>query len=294
MLMGTVGCGINLIVFTRKNLRKNPCSIYFIAYNVANLGFIYALLLSATMEEGYNINVSIQSLIICRLRLYTGILFDVLSPFYLILASIDRILVTSQDALVRQKSTRRLALLSVIGGTLFWTLFQSHALVLTNIIQVGPDLFVCYFQPGVYLDFFTFYAILKQFVFFLLMIICGVWSIKNIRNLQRVRIAPDLSVSRTVVENSSQATAKKDRQMILMLLIDIIISALFSFVYAIYLLYLQITQNYNKTTDRTEIEDRIGYLCLFCIGIPYCVSCYANLIVSKTFRNEVKKVFLCG
>ena len=36
MGVGTVSCIISLIVFTKKNLRKNPCSIYFMAFNIAS------------------------------------------------------------------------------------------------------------------------------------------------------------------------------------------------------------------------------------------------------------------
>lgn len=94
MVIGTASCILNLIVYTQKNLRKNPCSIYLIAYNISNFMYIYSAVLSLTLGVGYNADYTVYNLIICRLRLYATILFNVLSAFYLILASIDRILVT--------------------------------------------------------------------------------------------------------------------------------------------------------------------------------------------------------
>jgi hypothetical protein len=291
MLIGTMGCILNLIVFTQKNLRKNPCSIYFIAYNITNLLYIYSSLLSLMLDVGYNIDPSSHYLIICRLRLYAAILFNCLSPFYLILASIDRVLVTSSNALTRHRSTRRLAYVCIIGGTLFWTLFHIHALVLTNIIQLGPNVFLCYFSEGVYLAFVGYYSLIKEMLALSLMIIFGVWAIRNIRNAYLARVAPHSSANATTGESCSHTTSSKDRQLILILRIDVTIHALFSFMYAIFLMYQQITQNYIKVPERIRIENSVRNICLFSIGIPFCSSCYANLLVSKTFRNEVKKIF---
>jgi len=96
-------------LYSKKNLRKNPCSIYFIAYNLANVTYVYSSLLGLTLDIGYKIDFNGYNLSICRLYLCIVLLSNCLSPFYLILASIDRISVTSLNALTRQRSTRRLA-----------------------------------------------------------------------------------------------------------------------------------------------------------------------------------------
>jgi hypothetical protein len=291
MFIGTLGCVLNLIVFTQKNLRKNPCSIYFITYNLSNFVYIYSSLLSLTLSVGYNIDPSAYNLAICHLRLYIIILFNCLSPFYLILASIDRILITSPNARTRRRSTPHFACMCIIFGTLFWVLFHSHALILTNITQLGPNYFLCYFQSGIYLVFISYYSFIKELLAISLMILCGLWSIKNIQNTHRVRPAPDLSVSRTGIESNLHSTSSKDRQLMFMLLLDTTIYGLFSFMFAIFLMYQQITQNYIKSADQIQIENIIRNICLFGVGVPFCSSCYTNLIASKTFRKKVKKVF---
>ncbi|CAF3872175.1 unnamed protein product, partial [Adineta steineri] len=40
--IGSLSCILSLIVFTKKSLRKNPCSLYFISYNIANLILMYS------------------------------------------------------------------------------------------------------------------------------------------------------------------------------------------------------------------------------------------------------------
>ena len=89
-----------------------------------------------------------------------AILLDVLSPSYLILASIDRMLVTSPNIATRRRSTPRLAFICIISVTLFWILFHSHILFLANITQVAPNNFVCYlsiwYTINIYLLLFTY------------------------------------------------------------------------------------------------------------------------------------------
>ena len=293
MFIGTIGCILNLIVFNQKNLRKNPCSIYFTAYNLANFVFIYSSLLPTMLNLGYSTDLTTRNIVICRVRLYITILSNVLSAIYLIFASIDRVLITSPNARTRQRSTPRFACISIASGTLFSILLLTPILVFANIIQIGPNAFICYFQSSVYFSFLSYCLLFKAVVALLLMAICGLWSIKNIRNLQRVRPAASLSATVATVGTGPHLNASKDRQLCHILLIDIIIYVLFSFLYTIYLVYQQITQNYVKNTERTQMEIISSNICQFSGTIPFCITCYANLIISKTFRNGVKKILSC-
>jgi hypothetical protein len=291
IVIGLVGCIVNLVVFTRKNLRKNPCAIYFIAFNISNILVICSLLLQLTMSVGYNIDPSLLASSLCRLRVYAAVLFNTLSPFYLLLASIDRTLVTSANARTRQRSTRRLALVSLAVGTIFWALFHIHVFIYSTILQLSPTYIVCYFQRGVYRAFVSYYLLMKEVITLSLMTLSGLWSIKNVQRMCRIGVAGNSSRIRTDIGNTMHSTSLKDRQMILMLVLDALIYALFSSTYATCLIYQQITQFHIKSAERVEIERVITNFCLFAIGIPCCTSCYVNLVASKTFRKEVKKVF---
>ncbi len=292
LFMGTVGCIVNLIIFTQKTLRRSPCSIYFIAYNIANFLYIYCVLLFLIVSLGYNIDPSIHSLVFCRLRLYSGLLFHCLSQFYLILASIDRMLVTSRNALTRRRSTHRLAYICIFIGAIFWALFHSHALIFPAITEIAPQYFICNFQQGTEESFVVYYTIMEETLLLSIMIICGLYSINNIRRVGRVRAALNEPVIVATVASDAHSPSSKDRQFVFMLIMDIIIYTLFSFVLAIFFMYQEITQNYVKSSGRIQVENNVRNLCFFCLNIPCCTSCYANLIVSKTFRNEVKKMFL--
>lgn len=119
MAVGTLSCTITLIVFLRKNLRKNPCSIYLVAYNSCNLLLIYTTLFFSTLATGYNIDPGLYNLHFCRFRMYAILLFDILGPTYLILGSVDRILITPRNTRTRQRSTPHLACICVAISTVF-------------------------------------------------------------------------------------------------------------------------------------------------------------------------------
>jgi hypothetical protein len=291
IFFGSIGCIINLMVFTQKILRKNSCSIYFIAYNIANFIFIYGASFYVTLSVGYNIDASVQNLVLCRLRFYTTVLSNCLCSFYLVLASIDRVLITSSNARTRQRSTLRMAYICVIGGTIFWTLFHTHILILTNIIQTSANVLICYSQPGVDRIFLTYYSLTKELLALTLLIGCGLRSIKNIRNsARRLGAATGASASVTAVTNTTQPTSSKDKQLAFMLLMDTLIYGLFNSTFVIFLLYQQITQYYVKSFTQIQIENIVRNLAQFAATIPVSTSFYTNLIASKTFRNEVKKV----
>jgi hypothetical protein len=293
VVIGTVSGILDLIVFTQKSLRKNPCSIYFTAYNIAVLFLIYTSFLPLTLEIGYNIIPATYNLFLCRLRLYTTFLFNCLCPFYFILASFDRVIVTSPHARTRRKSTDRLAYRSIVIGTLCWISGLCHVLIFSDIIQLITGDFVCYVQLGWYSMAISYGSLIKEILIPLLMIIFGLWSIRNIRNVRRTALAPS-SISEVGNQGgtSLNSVRSRDRQLILMLLVDITIHIFFSFIMAISLMYEQITWNRVKTVEGFYIEMLIKSVAMFTAHVPFCINSYANLLVSKAFRREVKELLL--
>jgi hypothetical protein len=231
-----------------------------------------------------------------------AILVDVLSPSYLILASIDRMLVTSPSTETRRRSTRRLAYISIIVVTLFWMLFHSHILFLANITQVAPNTFSCYYQSGVELIFISYYSlVIKAFLLPLLMLIFALLVVRNIRKVRRGAIVPVMTTTGTgtgtgtTIRNDLSTTASraKDRQLFLMLFTDIIVYIIFSIMLSAVHLNEEITQYNVKTPVQTQFDLFLRFIGIFMNYISTCISCYTNFLISKTFRMEIKKIILC-
>ncbi|CAF0924182.1 unnamed protein product [Adineta steineri] len=291
---GTISCLLNLIIFTRKDFRKNPCAIYYIAYNIANLLYIYFVIFITLLQWGYYIDPGAHNIAYCRFRFYLYYLFAALSPTFLILASIDRTLITSSTIHIRQLSTRRLAFIVISSMTLFWMIFHIHTLIYINIYQLAPYYYSCSYAPGIYTTFTNYYQlVVRGLLATLLMIVFGLLTVKNIRRAHRTAAAVPVAnsaVSTVAVGHNTNYPSQKDRQFIFMMCSDIIIYVFCGILRPIYMIYVQATQYQTKSDKRQAIEAFINSLTLFITFIPTCTGFYTYFLVSKSFRQNAKKV----
>lgn len=286
IIFGTIGCLITLCIFKERNLRKHPCTIYFLAFNFSNFALIYSSLMAVMLELGFNISPSSYNLVCCRLRLYTILLFDCLSSFYLILASMDRMLVTSINANTRRRSNTRFAYKCIIIGTIIVCLFSSHALFLSEHIRISSTAFTCYFRPGSYVTFIGFYSLTKSTLMPLLMIAFGVQAIRNIRSIRRISVLRTITVNGHT--NTSHIFTSKDSKLIRMVWMHILIYIFLGLAMTSYLVYDQSTQYNIKDSVQKQADLLWRYVGTFGLYMRYCVCGYANLLVSGTVRQQIR------
>jgi hypothetical protein len=281
--IGGVGGLLTCIVFAQKTMRQNPGSIYFIAYNLTSLILMFDSLFSSVISHILNFNLYSYNVPYCKLYLYGAILFPTLSRYYLVLTSVDRIFVTSSNAVTRQRSTHRLAYWSIAGGTLFISLYYIHLLVLVDIYELYPGYSVCYYRPGNYAAFVNYSnLVVTGFIPWLLL---SVFAVLTLRNLHQVRIQPLNAVP--AATNSRQS---KDRQFAVMLLAEIIIFFLSSAATLIFSIYLQITQYQTKNDQQRAVENFLQNLFYLFSFVPGATTFYVNLAVSKAFRQKTTEV----
>lgn len=115
------------------------------------------------------------------------------------------------------------------------------------------------------------------------MIIFALLTIKNIRQIRRIN--NNNNQIETIFYKKIFNT--KDRQIILMLFFEILLYILFNCLSSIYLIYQQITKYEIKPIENQFISSII----LFVLFLPYSINFYTNYIVSKNFRQEIKKKF---
>ncbi|CAF1048280.1 unnamed protein product [Adineta steineri] len=290
---GTISCILSLFIFTKKNLRKNPCAIYMIVFHSSSCAYICTSLVSVTLSSGYSINPTSYNLIYCRFIIYMTMVCDILSPSCLILASIDRILVTSSNARTRQRSSLHHAYICAISVVVFWILLHTHAFVYVNIVEFEPNYDICYFIPGVYFTIIAYYSlIIKAILVPLLMLVFGLWTFKNIRTIHHVRVVPIIQTIQTSAVRNTHTLPLRDRQFIRILSIDTTIYIVCSIPLTITVMYQQATQYETKSIAQSQIETFVTFFNTIIGFIPYCISCYTNLLGSKTFRHEFRDLFM--
>ncbi|CAF1074926.1 unnamed protein product [Rotaria sp. Silwood1] len=264
-------------------MRKNPGSIYFIAFNIANILLIWNVLVPYVYLHWTGFDLTIFNLIYCRFRLYLLNVLMILPPSYLILSSIDRTLITSRNALTRQRSTRHLALWSISGITLLWLLYYSHIWFLVNIQSPAPGVSICFYKSGVYSMFMSYSTM--TVTGFLPPLVMAIFGILTIRNFRQVQVHCTSNESNTTGPLSS-----KDRQLTIMLLFEVLIFIIFSLIGSILFVYTQRIPNESKTIEQQALDFFLLDFGLNLVFIQASTSCYSNFIVSKSFRQNIQKL----
>lgn len=248
VVLGFIGNVFNIVIFTRRPMNTNPCSIYFLSSSAANLSVLFFGSIFRCLADGFAIDVSIMHIVVCRVRYYILHCSMVLSPWIVVLAGIDRFCVSSPHIYRRRLSTRRHAKYSVIVATILCSLLFSHSLLFFEIEQLpsGPN---CYAQTGPYRVFydilyFTTYSVVPP----ILMVIVGVATLHNLHQ-SRLQVRPKNSTRRHPF-----VLRKKDRQLIRMLLMQFLVVVICTLPIALQKLYLTFTQNMIKSAYESAVE----------------------------------------
>ena len=281
-ILGTIGNLLCIGIFLRKKWRKNVCVFYFLVCLILSLIYLNCIILATSLMTGWNINVLHTSLFICKLMLYVSFVTSTLIPTVLILASVDRLLISSQNIDTRLYSSRRLAYLLIGISTLFWILFNIHTLIKVNIYQLGPSFFICYYELSpFYLNFVNYSLTVFNCVFCVLMIILSIVSLKNVRHICAIPRQQRKDV---------RTMTKRDFQLLRCLFVQDVVYISVSISSSFYAVYKMSTREYERTALQIAILDFLENIFNFIYFTFYCSSFFIFIFVSKAFRQEMKQL----
>ncbi|CAF1181000.1 unnamed protein product [Adineta ricciae] len=281
-VLGNIGNLLSIWIFMKKSWRKNVCVLYFKVSLVISTCYLNSAILGAISNFGFQVYLQNSSVIICKIHYYVSILLSVLAPTILLLASIDRLLISSQNVDTRLYSSKRLAYFSISVGITFWSLFFIHILVKIDIHQISPMEFVCsYISPKWYYDFVTYSLGVINVIVCLLMIILCLFAFKNV---QRIRAAPQGKHAEI------RSMTKKDFQVLRCLFVQDVIYIFFSMVVIIYYVYAAITTDRQRTALGLAIVNFVDKFVTFLFNITYSTYFFVFVAVSRAFRMELKRL----
>ena len=249
-VFGFFGNIFNIIIFTRPSLRKNPCTTYFCSSSIANLNVLVFGLVVRVIMDGFGYDLASSNVVFCRFRYLILHCSLVLSAWFNILAGVDRYCISSRDANRRRFSSLKNARIIVVLATIVCFILHAHVLVLFGIEQLksGP---YCYAQAGTYRVFYDFMRFATfSFSSPIIMIIVGLATVHNIRRA-RNQVLPT-STTTNIIQ-----IRKRDRQLITMLLIQSISTAVCILPIATQKLYSTFTQNVAKDAYQLAVEDLV-------------------------------------
>jgi hypothetical protein len=284
ILFGSIGNILNLFIFSRPKHRTNPCAIYFFYASIAGLIALYSGLISRVFA-GFSLDESATTQGLCPLRAFIVWVSTTASSWFLTYATVDRYCISCRDANRRNLSnlrfTHRLMIITLVGGSLvFGETFYCYVPNLRNspLTCYGRNMICRLYNEIASALFFV-------FIPSTIMLIFGYATVRNVRKLLS-SIAPAI-----VTQGTAKTMKKTDRQLIQMLIIQIILSIIFNIPLAVHRLYLTSTLNVVKSPLRTAIENlcfQAFYLFSFMtFGMPF----YIYTLTGTVFKSECMSLF---
>lgn len=280
-LFGNLGNLFCLMIFLQRSWRKNVCVFYLLICLLFDTLSINISLLGSIFIHGFGINLTNFNIPLCKIYNYFILVFSTLSPTILILASIDRLLISSQNVDTRLYSSRRLAYLLIGIGVTFWFVFFFHVLIKFDIQQVGFFACYCLFNTEeFYANFLEYSMVTINIVTFIAMIILLILSFKNVHQIRSIPRRQRQTI---------RMMRKRDFQLLRCLFLKDIIYILCNTLLWIYAIYKSIPQVHILSLWQRHFDVFMHDLGSLIHHIPFCLDFYAYILVSKAFRHDFKQ-----
>ncbi len=281
-IFGNLGSLFSAIIFFKRSWRKNVCVFYFLYCLLINVLYMNSTMLGSIFTLGFNINAENSSAIICKFFYYISYLLSALLPNVFVIASIDRLLISSENVDTRLYSSKRLAYFSMSISTLFWIIFYFHALIKINVHQISPSVFICYYDTsGFYFEFISYSTLIIIVGLAVVLIILSMMTLKNVRQIH--------ALSRHQ-RKQSRSMHRKDFQLLRCLYAHDIVYIIFNIFIAVYYVYAAATKNQFRTLSHQALDNFFLTFGTFIHHIPYCSSFFIFIGISKAFRYEMKQL----
>ncbi|CAF0807870.1 unnamed protein product [Rotaria sordida] len=283
LVLGTFGNIMNIVIFTRRSLRTNPCSFYFLASSINNLFLLYVALLTRLLSSGWKIDPSNSNIILCKLRIFFIYSSLCLIQWFVVLASIDRYFSTCHTNQYRQFSSLKIVRRTAGFIILIITLAHFHTLIWWTVDYIGTDQYCNIFINDYELAFQIFFLIFSCMLPLLLMLIFGILMISNVRKLH-IQIAAQNNGVRT------DRSRSKDRQLVTMLLVQVIVMICCTAPFATVNIFDLMIKYMEKITYNAKIKQFFDNICRLILYFNPMTGFYIYTLSSQTFRIEIKHI----
>ena len=278
IIFGTIGGLCNLLTFSSKQLLHNPCALYFFFSSVFDLLYLMFGTLTRLMNDHYAYLLPSGSIAFCKLRTYLSVVLPTSATIFLVWASVDRCLLTSQSVKWRRLSRIKIArsvVLITIGCSL---LALSHILIYyeLHLRNVPNNIYTCVPKAGFYTTFIGAFLLSCNSLFYCIMFAASFITLRRVR-ASRKRVASQ-TARRIHYSNI-------DRHLITIMFAQIGVGIVFSSYRVVFLAYSLLTSTVNKSTDRMAIESVLDQLSLIFYYINFAKSFPVNTLTSPLFRK---------
>jgi hypothetical protein len=204
----------------------------------------------------------------------------------IILACIDRFLITNHRATWRAFSTPKRAKWLCFFSVIFWFLIDMHISIMQTIIN-GQCV-----RVGIYRTIYAVYSIIL--VGSLPTIIMGIFGYLTYRNMKQIRVrAHPIGHHRIVVNHSIR---RLDRDLLIIVICEVLVYVITASPFPLILLEMTISRYVvsNKSVRYLQIEGFIFSIAIFLLFVNSAIPFYIYLVSSKSFRRDFKQLIING
>lgn len=290
---GTFGNVFNIIIFTRRALRSNPCSMYFLASSVNNCLVIYLGIIPNYIATNWQMDPSQTNSALCKIRQLVQYVPFALVLWFPVLASVDRFLSSSEHHRLRRWSSLSTARIMIIGITIVFVLAHSHMLIFYK-SDGNEYMRVCgVFSYDYFLFFNVFGPITACLLPIVLMCVFGMLMILNVRRVNN-RILP--RTTNTVATRHGNLRPN-DGQLLIMLLFQVLTTLALSIPYVFitsYYAFGLVLSNINISFTGQTIFIFVHKLFNSLYLINPILGFYIYTLTGPKFRVEMKRCTRSG
>lgn len=235
---GLIGTIIQIIIFSTTQIyRRNPCTFYFLLASVHEFGeFIFGFA-PQVIATSLNINLANSSPIWCKLRYPFTTSCAVIPLTFTCFATIDQFLVTAKNARHRLKSNIKYAHIISVPIIIFWWL---HGLIWIPFQELSRSSGICIYTSELFHIYGGIFVVIIMAGFHVtVMVIFGILAYRNIRQ--------------TIV----LANQHVDRQLTIMVCIQVVLILISLSPWAIHTIYAIATARVYKDSERIALESLI-------------------------------------
>lgn len=278
LVIGNIGCLLNLITFTFKQLRTNPCGWYFLMSAIADIWIINFGLITKFVNDRFGCTLYSTSHSFCKIRIFLTWTMPCISTAYLVLAAIDRYLSTSKNTRFRSLSRMHVAYRITIVPIILYSLTGIHQFFF---FDLRPN---CAAQTGVYSIFLAAYSIIwTSLIPQTILLICGICTYRNVR-ASRNRLS----------HGTEQQKSRTDMHLIKITLLQVLSSLILLNLRTTYYAYTVLSAEFYKGVNQIAFESLILEVSSFIFYINFCKSFYVNTLTSRLFRQVLTRRIAYG
>lgn len=282
LVLGNIGLLLNMIFFSQKTHRQNPCSLYLLASTICRLTTLNISLIPIIYALDHPDQRN-TSLIYCKLQYYFRHVPNQMMRSLIILACVDRYALCSIRPRIRSFSQYWVAIRLIPAIVVMWLLVTLYIPLLQS-IERGK----CGMHDTVFAFIYTIYNIITTGLF--PPAAMTVFSVLVVLSLMRIRARVQTTVG---AGTASGVVRKRDRDLIRMSLVEVIVYLITTTPYSMVVVYLFATRTASKGLDQQKLESFISYLAQsFLLHLNNALPFWIYLFTLPSFRLEIKSLIM--